>query len=97
MCNGQLLRGSFFNYGFEKRVTVNFGFHKRSSVLGTKGGGIHSESQVFDAETIIEDPNPLATLLKPEKLNTKMKSLMFTSHLKHPKLLMCGMKMLAKI
>jgi ectoine hydroxylase-related dioxygenase (phytanoyl-CoA dioxygenase family) len=52
MCNRQLLHGSFPNCGFEKRVTVNFGFHKRSSVLGTKGGGIHSEAQVFDEETI---------------------------------------------
>ena len=33
-------------------MTVNFGFHKRSSVLGTQGGGIHSESQVFDEEII---------------------------------------------
>ena len=52
ICNRQLLHGSFPNCGFEKRVTVNFGFHKRSSVLGTKGGGIHSESQVFDEEII---------------------------------------------
>ena len=37
---------------FEKRVTVNFGFHKRSSVLGVKGGGVHSEAQVFDDEII---------------------------------------------
>tara|TARA_B100002051_G_scaffold58206_1_gene54031 strand:+ start:2623 stop:3792 length:1170 start_codon:yes stop_codon:yes gene_type:complete len=53
ICNRQLLHGSFPNCGYELRVTVNFGFHKRSSVLGTKGGGIHSESQVFD-EAIIE-------------------------------------------
>ena len=53
ICNRQLLHGSFPNCGYEPRVTVNFGFHKRSSVLGTKGGGIHSESQVFD-EAIID-------------------------------------------
>ena len=52
MCNRQLLHGSFPNCGYEPRVTVNFGFHKRSSVLGTQGGGIHSESQVFDEEII---------------------------------------------
>jgi ectoine hydroxylase-related dioxygenase (phytanoyl-CoA dioxygenase family) len=52
MCNRQLLHGSFPNCGYEKRVTVNFGFHKRSSVLGVKGGGVHSESQVFDDEII---------------------------------------------
>ncbi|MDA9113039.1 phytanoyl-CoA dioxygenase family protein [Gammaproteobacteria bacterium] len=52
ICNRQILHGSFPNCGFEPRITVNFGFHKRSSVLGTKGGGIHSESQVFDEKVI---------------------------------------------
>ena len=52
ICNRQLLHGSFPNCGFEPRVTVNFGFHKRSSVIGTQGGGIHSEAQVFDEEII---------------------------------------------
>ena len=52
ICNRQLLHGSFPNCGYEKRVTVNFGFHKRSSVLGVNGGGVHSEAQVFDEEII---------------------------------------------
>jgi ectoine hydroxylase-related dioxygenase (phytanoyl-CoA dioxygenase family) len=52
ICNRQLLHGSFPNCGFEPRVTVNFGFHKKSSVIGTQGGGIHSEAQVFDEEII---------------------------------------------
>ncbi len=52
ICNRQLLHGSFPNSGFEPRVTVNFGFHRRSSVLGVAGGGIHSDKQVFDAEVV---------------------------------------------
>ncbi|MBT6350505.1 MAG: phytanoyl-CoA dioxygenase [Halieaceae bacterium] len=52
ICNRQLLHGSFPNCGFEPRVTVNFGFHKRSSVLGVMGGGIHSDAQVFDETTV---------------------------------------------
>ncbi|GIR83277.1 MAG: hypothetical protein CM15mP84_10250 [Cellvibrionales bacterium] len=52
MCNRQLLHGSFPNCGFEPRITVNFGFHKRSSVLGVMGGGIHSDAQVFDEEIV---------------------------------------------
>ncbi|MDC6485281.1 phytanoyl-CoA dioxygenase family protein [Luminiphilus sp.] len=52
ICNRQLLHGSFPNCGLEPRVTVNFGFHRRSSVLGVQGGGIHSEAQEFD-EAII--------------------------------------------
>ncbi len=53
ICNRQILHGSFANSGFETRVTVNFGFHPRSSVLGVHGAGIHSEAQVYD-EAIIE-------------------------------------------
>jgi len=53
ICNRQILHGSFANSGFETRVTVNFGFHRRSSVLGVHGAGIHSEAQVYD-ESVIE-------------------------------------------
>ena len=52
ICNRQLLHGSFPNCGFEPRITVNFGFHKRTSVLGVMGGGIHSDAQVFDEEIV---------------------------------------------
>jgi hypothetical protein len=52
ICNRQLIHGSFPNCGYERRVTVNFGFHKRSSVLGVKGGGIHSASQIFNSDVI---------------------------------------------
>ena len=43
ICNRQLLHGSFPNCGLEPRLTVNFGFHRRSSVLGVRGGGVHSD------------------------------------------------------
>jgi hypothetical protein len=33
-------------------VTVNFGFHRRSPVLGVDGGGIHSARQVFDEDVV---------------------------------------------
>lgn len=52
ICNRQLVHGSFANTGFEPRLTVNFGFHKRSSVLGVKGAGIHSPVAVFDKDII---------------------------------------------
>ena len=55
ICNRQLLHGSFPNCGFEPRVTVNFGFHKRSSVIGTQGGGIHSEAHVYEDEIITSE------------------------------------------
>ena len=50
ICNRQILHGSFPNCGYAK-LNVNFGFHKKSSVLGTKGDQ-HSEAQVFDEEII---------------------------------------------
>lgn len=54
MCNRQIVHGSFANTGFEDRLTINFGFHKRSSVLNVKGAGIHCASQVFDENHILE-------------------------------------------
>jgi len=52
--NRQIVHGSFANTGFEPRVTANFGFHRRSSVLNVKGAGIHAEAATFDAEFIAE-------------------------------------------
>ena len=52
MCNRQLVHGSFANTGFEPRITVNMGFHRRSSVLGVTGAGTHNDVQMFDAELI---------------------------------------------
>lgn len=52
--NRQLVHGSFANSGLEPRLTVNFGFHRRSSVLNVKGAGIHSEAVVYDEAMIRE-------------------------------------------
>lgn len=54
ICNRQLVHGSFANAGFEPRLTINFGFHRRSSVLNVKGAGIHSPSQIYTDEIIEE-------------------------------------------
>ena len=52
ICNRQLVHGSFPNSGFEPRLTVNFGFHRRSSVLDVEGAGIHNDVMIYDAELI---------------------------------------------
>jgi hypothetical protein len=52
--NRQALHGSFANTSRDWRVTVNFGFHRRKSVLGVQGGGVHNTSAVYDAERIRE-------------------------------------------
>ncbi len=54
ICNRQLIHGSFANTSDKPRVTLNFGFHRRSSVLGVRGGGIHNVPVVYDAERIFE-------------------------------------------
>ena len=52
MTNRQVLHGSFANTSPDWRVTVNFGFHPRRSVLGVAGGGIHNVPAVYDEERI---------------------------------------------
>ena len=50
--NRQLLHGSFANTSPDWRVTINFGFHRRASVLGVQGGGVHNAPAVYDEERI---------------------------------------------
>lgn len=50
--NRQVLHGSFANTSGDWRVTVNFGFHRRKSVLGVSGGGVHNAPAVYDDERI---------------------------------------------
>ena len=52
ICNRQILHGSFANTGFEPRVSINFGFHRRSSVLNVKGAGMHSEAVVYTDDIV---------------------------------------------
>ncbi|MCW5624992.1 MAG: phytanoyl-CoA dioxygenase family protein [Burkholderiales bacterium] len=57
--NRQVVHGSFANTSADWRVTVNFGFHRRSSVLGVKGGGLHNAPAVYDAARIDARSRPL--------------------------------------
>jgi ectoine hydroxylase-related dioxygenase (phytanoyl-CoA dioxygenase family) len=50
--NRQAVHGSFANTSPDWRVTVNFGFHRRRSVLGVVGGGVHNAPATYDAERI---------------------------------------------
>jgi hypothetical protein len=54
ICNRQAVHGSFANTSSDARVTINFGFHRRSSVLGATGNGIHSPTAVYDEARILE-------------------------------------------
>jgi len=46
--NRQAVHGSFANTSPDWRITLNMGFHRRSSVLNVQGGGIHTAPAVFD-------------------------------------------------
>jgi len=48
----QIIHGSFANTGYEPRLSINFGFHKRSSVLDVRGAGMHAEAAVMDSDFI---------------------------------------------
>ncbi|MEM7427791.1 MAG: phytanoyl-CoA dioxygenase family protein [Pseudomonadota bacterium] len=50
--NRQTLHASFPNTSPDWRVTVNMGFHRRSSVLGVSGGGLHNAAAVYDEARI---------------------------------------------
>ncbi|GGC49177.1 hypothetical protein GCM10011504_29520 [Siccirubricoccus deserti] len=52
--NRQTVHGSFANTSRDWRVTLNFGFHRRRSVLGVKGGGVHNAPAVYDEARIRE-------------------------------------------
>jgi Phytanoyl-CoA dioxygenase (PhyH) len=52
--NRQALHGSFANTSKDWRVTVNMGFHRRRSVLGVEGGGVHNAKTVYDEKRIAE-------------------------------------------
>jgi hypothetical protein len=52
--NRQAIHGSFANTSPDWRITLNLGFHRRRSVLGVQGGGIHAAPAVLDAARIRE-------------------------------------------
>lgn len=52
--NRQAVHGSFANTSTDWRVTLNFGFHRRRSVLGVHGGGIHNAPGIYDEARIRE-------------------------------------------
>lgn len=50
--NRQMLHGSFANTSEHTRVSLTFGFHRRSSVLGASGALGQSASEVYDEDRI---------------------------------------------
>lgn len=67
ICNRQAVHGSFANTSPDIRVTINFGFHRRSSVLGAMGNGIHSPAAVYDEQRIFERSRLIAWAIDARK------------------------------
>jgi hypothetical protein len=67
ICNRQLVHGSFPNAGFEPRLTINFGFHRRKSVLDVKGTGVHSPVKVYDDATIAQRTRALGFAIEARR------------------------------
>ncbi|MAJ59268.1 MAG: phytanoyl-CoA dioxygenase [bacterium TMED88] len=68
ICNRQLVHGSFPNAGFEPRLTINFGFHRRKSVLDVQGTGVHSPVKVYDDATIARRTRALGFAIEARRL-----------------------------
>ena len=60
MTSRQAVHGSFANTSSNVRVTINFGFHRRSSVLGIRSGGVHNPISVYDEDYIFERSKAIA-------------------------------------
>src|SRR5215211_6378472 len=58
--NRQCVHGSFANTSPLPRVTINFGFHRRASVLGVESGGVHNAVAVYDEARIHERSKAIA-------------------------------------
>jgi len=54
ICNRQILHGSFANTSPDFRVTINFGFHQRQSVLNVPSKEPTNPDAVYDATYICE-------------------------------------------
>ena len=54
IANRQVLHGSFANTSPDLRVSLTFGFHRRSSVLGAHGALSQSADEVYDEQRIFE-------------------------------------------
>lgn len=65
--NRQLVHGSFANTSKKERVTVNFGFHRRKSVLGVKAGGVHNAEAIYDEARILKRSQVISLAINARK------------------------------
>ena len=61
--NRQVLHASYANTSQDPRVSLTFGFHRRSAVLGARGALSQSAREVYDAERLFERSRVLAVAI----------------------------------
>ncbi len=68
--NRQAVHGSFANTSNQCRVTINFGFHPRASVIGARGNGIHapgSDKLIYDEDRVRQRSRVLGLAIEARK------------------------------
>lgn len=58
--NRQAVHASFANTGPNVRVTINFGFHRRRSIVGVTSGGVHNAEATYDEARVEERSKAIA-------------------------------------
>ena len=61
--NRQALHGSLANTSKDTRISLTFGFHRRSSVLGARGALSQTNDEVYDAERIDQRSRVIAVAI----------------------------------
>ncbi len=65
--NRQAVHGSFANTSPQARVTINMGFHRRASVIGQMGSGIHGTVGLLDHDRITERSKVIGIAIEARK------------------------------
>ena len=60
MCNRQAVHGSFANTSQDWRVSVGFGFHRRSSIVGADAKLLNGEVVHYDEQRVNERSRMIA-------------------------------------
>ena len=80
--NRQILHGSFANSSPDLRVSLNFGFHRRNSIIGVRGKGKQSEID-FDAEFVAKRSEMLGYAIDARRRHfTKERPFVYQPHAK---------------
>jgi hypothetical protein len=67
--NRQIVHGSFPNTSKDWRLTLSYGFHRRSSVVGVKTKGVFNNDVTYDAETVRKRSEPIGYAIAARRVH----------------------------